>query len=824
MRALMALIVGTAFGAISSQASAVDYCVGNAAQLQSALNSAESDGADSVIQIRSGSFSMNGDVRYEPISESFLPAGKLTVRGGFNSDCSSYTNAGGSTTINGLNNATLEFVTQTGDVTVVGLTLNATHVHLSSRTLSYCLNNRPNFNVRRLRVDQAGVAFTSQCHDVLIDNSLITNAVSVPGASSPAGSAIDISMTDYEDERIGKVEIFSNTVLNGRVNINACCNFFGSATLYNNIFERSGTEVYIDQTLTLARFNRFDPISFSNGGLLASGSDNNVSTPANLDADFRPEVNSAMLNSGSGSVPGGLSSIDQLGLDRSVGTNVDRGARESLIDGSGLYTVTNTNASGTGSLTWALGLANDDPGFNTVRFNIPGACPRVINVTAPLQIRETMAFDGRSQPGSVANTAEFGWNGIPCIVLRGNGGIGIETNADIGQGYMTLRGVAFEGFELAVALPYGEAHQITGNQFGGQIGTTATTLSGNVQAIALIGGGRSKIGGFTEASRNLISGSSDVGVLITTFIGLGGADNEITNNLIGLNKNGNTALPNGTGIRINGANNLIRDNRIGGNTTDGILIRGQTAFNNRVENNFIGGGTGPISVIAGNGRMGVMVEDDTYDNQIGPNNVIGRNGDDGVRIFTTARGGNRVTGNQILRNGAMGVDIGVNGVTDNDLDPQFCLQPEGCAANRSQNFPVLTSAQRRRSGFIPEGRPVEIKGTLRSTFGGPYQVEIYGGESCDANGHGEGLQILGTVSVTIPNEPYCATPGGFCITCESGNCTQGFSLFVSEIGLLPGDVVTTIVTSPGGDTSEFSACETVTLEPLPNALFANGFE
>lgn len=824
MRSMLVWVIALLLGWVTGDALATDYCVGSTQQLRDALDAAEIDGADSVIQMRSGTYSLTSNARYEPIGESIVPAGKLTLRGGYNSDCSSYSNSGGATTINGSNNPVLEFVTQTGDVTLVGLSLNAAHVTLSSRTLSYCLNNRPSFNVRRLRVDQGGIAFSSQCHDVLVDNTLLTNAVSVPGTASPAGSALNINMTDYENERIGKVEILSSTVLNGRVNINACCSYFGSASLYNNIFERSGSELFIDQTLTLARFNRYDAITFSNGGALLAGSGDNLTAAANLDVDFRPGAGSAMLNSGSGDIPGGLGTLDQSGGDRVIGTQVDRGARESLIDGSGLYTVTNTNASGTGSLTWALGLANDDPGFNTVRFNIPGGCPRIITLGTSLQVRESMAFDGRSQPGSVSNTDEIGWNGVPCVVLRGNGGIGIETMSNIGAGYITVRGLAFEGFGLAISLAFGEAHQITGNQFGGQIGSTNVVLSGNDQAIGLIGGGRSKIGGFTEASRNLISGSTDVGVLITTFLGLGGSDNEVTNNLIGLDKNGGSALPNGTGIRISGGNNLIRDNRIAGNSIDGILIGGDAAVANRIENNFIGGGLGSVSFTAGNGRMGVMVQSNAHDNQIGPNNIIGRNGDDGVRIFTSASGGNRISGNQILRNAALGIDIGDNGVSSNDLDPQFCVEPQGCAANRGQNFPILSSAERRRTGIIPQDRPVEIKGTLRSVIGGPYQIEIYGGESCESNGHGEGQTLLGTVSLTIPNEPYCPVPGGACIACADGNCTAAFSLFVAEIDLVPGDVVTTTATSAGGDTSEYSACETVTLEPLPDALFANGFE
>ena len=119
---------------------------------------------------------------------------------------------------------------------------------------------------------------------------------------------------------------------------------------------------------------------------------------------------------------------------------------------------------------------------------------------------------------------------------------------------------------------------------------------------------------------------------------------------------------------------------------------------------------------------------------------------------------------------------------------------------------------------------MQIRGTLRTVVGGPDQVEVYGGESCEVNGHGEGRQLLGTASVTILNEAYCPIAGGLCIACASGNCTVAFSLFVPEIDLAPGDVITTTATSASGNTSEYSACETVILEPLPNELFANGFE
>lgn len=170
------------------------------------------------------------------------------------------------------------------------------------------------------------------------------------------------------------------------------------------------------------------------------------------------------------------------------------------------------------------------------------------------------------------------------------------------------------------------------------------------------------------------------------------------------------------------------------------------------------------------------------------------------------------------------MDLGANGVSANDNDPQVCVSPSGCVANRGQNFPLIQSAMRRTSGIIPVGRPVEIRGTLRSVFGGPYRIEFYTSTSCDANSHGEGARLIGAINVTIPNETYCPPQGGICLACTAGNCTTGFSTFVSEIDVVPGTAITATATSPLGDTSDFSECRTSTEEPRPDAVFANGFE
>jgi hypothetical protein len=229
-----------------------------------------------------------------------------------------------------------------------------------------------------------------------------------------------------------------------------------------------------------------------------------------------------------------------------------------------------------------------------------------------------------------------------------------------------------------------------------------------------------------------------------------------------------------------------------------------------------------FSLTSGNGRMGVMVQNGAYRNEIGPGNTIGRNGDDGVRIFTDAGGRNRIANNRIARNDALGIDIGSNGVDDIDLDPNFCDAETGCAANRRQNRPTIQSAERRRFGFINLTAPNEIKGTLRSVVGGPYKIDVYASDVCDANGFGEGQRWIGSKTLTIPNEPYCV--GAFCIACESGNCTKDFAVALPIFNAPLEDFITVTATSSGGDTSEFSNCERLCNQLPPDRIFANDFD
>jgi hypothetical protein len=819
------------------------YCVGTPAQFQEALDQAAIDAGDSLIQVRSGTYHLTRDLRYAPITEFIIPVGRLTVRGGYNADCSSDSPAPDATTIHGSGEHVFSAETVTDSVTLAGLTFENAFVRVQRPLLAECVGTAHRFAFQQIRIDRGSLDITSLCHEVLIENTMLTNGIRIPGSLHAQDTSLHVHLVGGDTYAPPSLAMSNSSVINGRTTFTRCCDSAATARVFTSVFDRAaGPDIFSDVDI-LALNNRYDGIVFSSAdgdglpaGVLMEGSADNLDANPQRDAQPVPVTGSPMIGSGTANVRGGVPATDPAGNQRRIGFTGDRGALASGVNGSETYVVTNTDAAGTGSLAWAVDLANNNPGFNIINFNIPGeSCPYRINLAGPLQIRNPMLIDGWSQPGNVKNTDPVGFNAVPCVVLNGGGTVsnGIETMAEMSAGALGVHGLGFEGFGVAIALTYGQFHGIEGNQFGGQVGD-GFTLSGNVQAIALIGSdvgrssiGGSGIGGVEIEQRNLIGDSSDVGVLITPFMGVGGRDNFVLINLIGLDKNGIDPLPNGTGVRINGPDNRVLGNRIGGNTLDGIVVSGPGAEGNEIRENRIGANMQSCpspGAGAGNGGVGVVIEDAAYANFIGPANWIDCNGQEGVRVMPSAGGRNRIYENRINSNGGLGIDLGNPGVTANDTDPTGCDPVLGCASNRGQNFPLLSTAVRAAEGSgYPVNQPIRITGTLRSSIGGPYRIEFFGSSTCDSTGHGEGDRLLGLINVTITDEPYCPIPGGACEACVDSNCTTGFSAYVTELDVGIGDFITaTAGPFQGGrsDTSEFSAC----LALVGDTIFADGFE
>jgi parallel beta-helix repeat protein len=309
----------------------------------------------------------------------------------------------------------------------------------------------------------------------------------------------------------------------------------------------------------------------------------------------------------------------------------------------------------------------------------------------------------------------------------------------------------------------------------------------------------------------------------------------IQGNIVGLTVNGNAALGNRFGVFVSGRDTLVGGpddglgNVVSGNTVEGIAVTGEGATNVRIQGNRVGtsqdglqaignqfagirvgfgapgvliGGEGPAgNLISGNNNTGIdlsSVGTVVQNNRIGTSAALGPLGNaiHGIRItgtnssvdgnviaYNTGAGisftgsGNALIENSIYDNGGLGIDGSAEGVTPNDGPGE---------ADGVQNFPVITSVA------TSEGN-TQIVGSLTSTPSTLFEIVFYVNPSCDPSGHGEGQTGFAT--------------GQFLTNVDGiASFNIGFGL-----GLTPGQVVTATARNlTTGDTSEFSACVTVT--------------
>ena len=806
------------FGPFCNSARATQtYCVSTVSEFQDALNQAETDGEESRIDVRTGTYNLSSSLVYEPTLY-FIPTGKLTIEGGYGVGCTTRVDDASLTVLQGDGSRFLRAYADNASIVVKTMTFNQVSIDVTNSVFGDgCASTNLVFEFRRIKVN-GGVLFVNAiiCHDVVIRDSLFTN-----GYASNSNIPGDSSIFVYTVQSVSdpaETTIINSTVIDGLVRFEARGDYRGTSYLYNNIFSRNGTEIFAEATNVYASNSRYDAISFTgnsdlDAGVLLSGSGDNISSSPDLDASYRPNPNSPMRDSGTSSVPNGLLSIDLYGGPRVIGSSVDRGALESPVDGSGVFMVTNTDASGAGSLADAVNQANTLAGYNVIKFNIAGSCPHRIVLSATLSIEGSTLIDGWTQPGNIKNTDDIGWNAAPCVILDGNGtiGTGVSPTPDIADGNLQIRGLAFEGFSTAMLLTFGRNHLIFGNQFGGRVGASGPILAGNDIAITVAGSVLgSVIGGNDEPNRNLIGSSATAGVQI---IGASANNNQVVNNLIGLDKNAVGALPNLDGVYISSRNNSLSENRISRNTRDGVVLSGSNSHDNTIARNVLGGSvvSGPF-VLAGNGRMGVLIDNDAHDNTIGPDNGIGNNGDSGVRVLTAAGGHNAIIANRINLNGSPGIDLGANGVTANSLDPSFCDITLGCSANRGQNFPVIEHALRVAPGDLVG---LSIAAHITTIYGSaPYRIDFYRSAECNSSGYGEGAHWIGSVNVVVSNSGICG----------NNNCRKDFSFgTLDDPNVDVGDAISATATSPNGDTSEFAACVLVE-NAITDRIFQDDFE
>lgn len=281
---------------------------------------------------------------------------------------------------------------------------------------------------------------------------------------------------------------------------------------------------------------------------------------------------------------------------------------------------------------------------------------------------------------------------------------------------------------------------------------------------------------------NLVTGPVGTGLL---FIGChiqlngaysftGDAAHQVYGNFIGTNADGTVAFNNGDlsrGICVffspNNKIGLIGEglgNVVSGHNGSGIELvesNGTTIQNNVIGTDITG------TQDFGNFKGVWIIEGSN--NSI-TDNTIAFSEAEGVRIDEGT--GNSIRSNSIYSNGGLGIDLGGDGVTQNDTDDV------DASPNMLQNFPVITSVN---------GITGKVEGTLNSTAVTDFTIEVFSSADCDPSGYGEGQTLIGTADVHL---------GIFKVA--------GFTV---DTVLTNGHrFVTATTTDENGNTSEFSPC------------------
>lgn len=404
------------------------------------------------------------------------------------------------------------------------------------------------------------------------------------------------------------------------------------------------------------------------------------------------------------------------------------------------------------------------------------------------------------------------------IGVSGTGTAAIP-NGTVGINLGSLGGASIGGATIggATAIPgQGAGNVISGNGLRGieiQTGSSTTTVIGpstiqgnilgldanGVNAISNTGAniylfdaelpvsGTPRLGPVTIRDNVLSAGGHGVFALASGTI--------IRGNYIGTDITGTVARPNTFGLEITstglafvssatiGGTGAGEGNLISGNASDAVRLFLATAT---LQGNRIGVSSSGSPLA--NGGYGIFVDSGLATiggTAAGAGNTIANNGDTGVQVrigFPAVRNtseatiqGNSITGNALLgiNNSAPDV-VTPNDPGDGDSGP-----------NDLQNFPVITAA-------TLSGGNLTVSGTLNSTAGATFRVELFSSQACDTSGFGEGATFLGAVDVT---------------TDGSGNGSFGPAVLAIPAGQ---PVITATATNPAGHTSEFSSCVTAT--------------
>ncbi|MFC1540089.1 kelch repeat-containing protein [Gemmatimonadota bacterium] len=213
------------------------------------------------------------------------------------------------------------------------------------------------------------------------------------------------------------------------------------------------------------------------------------------------------------------------------------------------------------------------------------------------------------------------------------------------------------------------ANKIQGNLIGSDVTGTAALANGSdtqLGAIYILDAPGNTVGGAVPEARNLISGNTARGIMVT---GIDATGTIIQGNYIGTTVKGDQALSNNQGVAVYSSSNLIggaepgTGNLISGNNIQGIILTSFNAADNSVLGNYIGtDGTGTSAVSNGAGITLLSALNNTIGGfAAGARNIISGNLGHGVMIYASEETGPATSGNSIIGNY---IGVGIDGASE----------------------------------------------------------------------------------------------------------------------------------------------------------------
>jgi hypothetical protein len=470
---------------------------------------------------------------------------------------------------------------------------------------------------------------------------------------------------------------------------------------------------------------------------------------------------------------------------------------------SGVFTVSNTNDNGPGSLRAAILASNASPIVSPT-----ATSPVVVPAVAPtnLSVSSGSTLSGGSSTLATPTSATAPFNIIEFNLPAGSTiaplsplpaiTVPVETFAPINFSAtgiviptITINGAqagkGTVGLDIQTSGAYIADLAIDGFSGGGVLfdgaGASYNVLSGDYIGVSLTGSGGGAGNGtygvearggasFNQIYGDTISASGGNGVVLT---GQGTSNNLVMTDKIGTDPTGSFALGNGgSGVVINGgaSSNTLNGDLISGNGYNGVYISDAGTSSNVVTNCWIGTNAAGTAAIP-NGTVGVYILNSATNNTVDSGDVISGNAGDGIAIAGTGTSGNVVAGDFIGTNASGTAGFGIqytgvyilSGASSNTIGGTTAATRDVISGNVYNGVYITGSGT---SYNVVEGDFIGTDVTGRQAVGQQSGVVLAGGATSNdigtmqtgagdvISGNGTGVEITdsGTMSNWVEND------------------------------------------------------------------------